>query len=60
MSKTTLIIIIIASVVGAIIIAGLIVAIVCYNKKKNIRVDINKISFEQERESNLILDENIN
>ena len=56
--NSTLIIIVVSSVVGVIIIAGLIVLAICYNKKKNIKTDISKISFKEDRDSNLLLDEN--
>ena len=53
--KTLLIIVVVASVFGLAIIIGLILFIIWYNKKKNINKDIYKISFEKERESNLLL-----
>ena len=60
-STTLIIIIIVASVVGVIIIGGLILLLMnCMNKKKNIGKEINKISFEEEREGNLLFDEKNN
>ena len=57
--KTTLIIVVVASVFGLAIIVGLIWFFVWYRKKKNVNNEIYKISFEKERESNLLLnDEN--
>ena len=57
--KTTLIIVVVASVFGLAIIIGLIWFFVWYRKKKNVNNEIYKISFEKERESNLLLnDEN--
>ena len=57
--NTTLIIIIVASVVGIIIIVGLIIATIKYkNKMQNIGKDISKISFEEDRDNNLLFDEN--
>ena len=57
--KTTLIIVVVASVFGLAIIVGLIWFFVWYRKKKKVNNEIYKISFEKERESNLLLnDEN--
>ena len=52
MDKTTRTIIIVCSVVGFVIIVGVIVAIVWYKKNKNLGKDIYKISFEKDRDKN--------
>ena len=52
---TTMKIIISVSVVGGVIIIAVIVFVVWYCKKKNLKKDVYKISFEKERESNLLL-----
>ena len=58
--STMIIIIASVSVVVLAIIIVLIVLFVNYNKNKDLRNDISKISFEKDRESNLLLSDDIN
>ena len=55
--KTLLIIVVAAASVACLVIIIIILYAFWYKKKKHISEDINKISFEKERESNLLLDE---
>ena len=55
--KTLLIIVVAAASVACLVIIIIILYVFWYKKKKHISEDINKISFEKERESNLLLDE---